>query len=97
MSYPQYSKIIYCLCHLHYKNDTQCHAEVKELQEATTGHFLLLLAWAGRARIKVETAQKPRTHLKSQLKPRQKQSPSVNAGQTEPAWSEADFSFFQIK
>lgn len=59
MSDPQYSQIIKCSCCLHYKNNTQRCVEVKELQKVTTGHFLCLLAWAGRARTKFRLLQSP--------------------------------------
>lgn len=98
MPYPQYSKIINCLRYLHYRNDTRCHAEAKELPGGNDGSFSAVVGLGWQSTDKSSDCSIAQNSLKESIEAMaETSSPSVNAGQAAPARFEVDFSSFQIK
>lgn len=97
MPYPQYSKIINCLCYLHYRNDTASRTSGGTSRRHNRP-FSAVVGLGWQSTDKSSDCSMAQNSLKESIEAMaEKSSPSVNAGQTAPAWFEVDFSAFQIK
>lgn len=96
MLYSQYFQIIYCLYYLNYRNGTQC--DVEELPRGYNSLFSAVVGLGWQSTDKSSDCSIAQNSLKESIEAMaETSSPSVNAGQTAPAWFEVDFSSFQIK
>lgn len=96
MLYSQYFQIIYCLYYLNYGNGTQCYVE--ELPRGYNGLFSAVVGLGWQSTDKSSDCSIAQNSLKESIEAMaETSSPSMNAGQTAPAWFEVDFSSFQIK